>query len=173
MICSLLTYYGPCHWSVLLATIQNGTATYSLCHIQALLSVVVKSVFSLLQHCILLHDTCANNSINSDKRNRPHSYSVQQQSPVSYQWACELVQQEQKIPHPSTKCHYMTLWWMCGVLWVQQRLLGQCLISWDYTFTPMLYTFVTFFITCLMRTRVFFCNSTLNRNGGSPFNFCY
>lgn len=125
----------------------------------------------LLQHCMLLYDTCANNSINSDKRNRPHSYSVQQQSPVSAQWACELVQQEQKIPHPSTKCHYMT-WWMCGVLWVQRRLLGQCLISWDYTFTPMLYI-VTFFITSDNRTQVIFCNSTLNRNGGSPFNFCY
>ena len=83
-------------------------ATYNLCHREALSSVVVKSVFSRLQHCMLLYDTSANNSINSDERSRPHSYSVQQQSPVSSQWACELMQQVQKIPYPSTKCHYVT-----------------------------------------------------------------
>lgn len=39
-----------------------------------------------LQQCMLLYDMCANNSINSDERSRAHSYSVQQQSPVSSQW---------------------------------------------------------------------------------------
>jgi hypothetical protein len=68
----------------------------------------------------------------------------------------------------------MTLWWMHGVLWVQQRLLGQCLISWAHTFTPICYTHCHIFDHMSdERTQVFFCNSTFNRNGASPFNFCY
>lgn len=54
----------------------------TICHGEVLSSVVVKSVFSQLQYCKLLYDTCANNYINSDERSRSHSYSVQQHSPV-------------------------------------------------------------------------------------------
>ena len=63
-----------------------------------------------LQQCMLLYDMCANNSINSDERSRAHSYSVQQQSPVSSQWACELVQQVQKILYPSIIWHMVDGW---------------------------------------------------------------
>lgn len=105
-----------------------------------------------VQSITTLHVTvrCANNSINSDERNRPHSYPVQQKSrfiPVGMR-TCP-TGAENPISFHQVPLHDIMMGAWCAMS--ATKIIGSIFnFMWPYIHTNVIHI-VTFFITCLMR----------------------